>query len=74
MKPLLCVRNLQTTFDVGGKTVRAVDAVSFDLFEGETLSVVGESGCGKTTIGKGILQLLRPTSGAVSLEGIDLIL
>ena len=53
--------------------VRAVDGVTLQIREGRTLALVGESGCGKTTLGKGILQLLRPTSGQVNLEGIDLI-
>jgi oligopeptide/dipeptide ABC transporter ATP-binding protein len=59
MKPLLGVRDLRTTFDVGGQRVRAVDAVSFDLFEGETLGLVGESGCGKTVTALSILKLIE---------------
>jgi len=58
MKPLLSVRDLQTTFVVGGQTVCAVDGVSFDLFEGETLGVVGESGCGKTVTALSVLKLI----------------
>ncbi|UCE63261.1 MAG: ABC transporter ATP-binding protein [Nitrospirota bacterium] len=53
--------------------VRAVDGVTLQIREGQTLALVGESGCGKTTIGMGILQLLRPTSGQVNLEDIDLL-
>jgi oligopeptide transport system ATP-binding protein len=53
--------------------VHAVDGVSFDLRRGETLGLVGESGCGKSTTGRTILQLYRPTSGAVYLEGTDLV-
>lgn len=49
--------------------VRAVDGVSFDIFEGETLGLVGESGCGKSTTGRLILRLIKPTSGEVFLEG-----
>lgn len=49
--------------------VKAVDGVSFDIKRGETLGLVGESGCGKTTTGRAILQLVKPTSGEVSLEG-----
>lgn len=52
--------------------VKAVDGVSFTVHEGETLGLVGESGCGKTTLGKCILQLYRPTSGEVFFEGKDL--
>lgn len=53
--------------------VHAVDGVSFDIVKGETLGLVGESGCGKSTTGRAILQLYRPTSGAVLFEGIDLV-
>jgi oligopeptide/dipeptide ABC transporter ATP-binding protein len=53
--------------------VRAVDGVSFDIERGETLGLVGESGCGKSTTGRTILQLYRPTSGAVQFEDVDLV-
>jgi len=52
--------------------IKAVDGISFDLYEGETLGLVGESGCGKSTTGRAILQLYRPTSGEVIFEGTDL--
>jgi peptide/nickel transport system ATP-binding protein len=52
--------------------VRAVDGVSLDIPRGQTLALVGESGCGKTTVGKGILQLLRPTGGSVQFEDLEL--
>jgi oligopeptide/dipeptide ABC transporter ATP-binding protein len=77
---LLEVRDLVKHFPVGGGlfggqsgVVRAVDGVSFALRRGETLGLVGESGCGKTTTGRCILQLERPTSGAVVFEGRDLV-
>jgi len=77
---ILEVRNLVKYFPVGGggifgKTVgwvRAVDGVSFSIRRGETLGLVGESGCGKTTTGRCILQLERPTSGEVIFEGREL--
>jgi len=53
--------------------VRAVDGVTFDIYRGETLGLVGESGCGKTTAGRTILQLYRPTAGQVIFDGADLI-
>lgn len=53
--------------------VQAVDGISFDVFRGETLGLVGESGCGKSTAGRSILQLYRPTSGSVLFEGVDLV-
>ena len=77
--PLLEVRNLVKHFPAGGGlfggtggVVRAVDGVSFTIARGETLGLVGESGCGKTTTGRCILQLERPTSGQVLFEGRDL--
>jgi oligopeptide transport system ATP-binding protein len=77
--PLLEVRNLVKHFRVGGGlfggepgVVRAVDGVSFAIRRGETLGLVGESGCGKTTTGRCILQLERPTSGEIIFEGQDL--
>ncbi len=53
--------------------VHAVDDISFDIYRGETLGLVGESGCGKSTTGRTILQLYRPTSGHVYLQGTDLV-
>ncbi len=81
-KPLLRVQNLVKHFPIS-KTrwvlfsetvgaVHAVDDVSFDLIQGETLGLVGESGCGKSTTGRTVLQLHRPTSGHVFFEGKDL--
>ncbi|WP_299024201.1 dipeptide ABC transporter ATP-binding protein [uncultured Thermanaerothrix sp.] len=53
--------------------VHAVDGLTFDVYRGETLGLVGESGCGKSTTGRTILQLYRPTSGSVHFEGVDLV-
>ena len=78
MNPLLQVRNLKTHFPIRrgflSRTVghvKAVDGVSFELFPGKTLGLVGESGCGKTTVGRSILRLIAPTSGEVRFKGED---
>jgi len=77
-KPILEVRNLITRFPVKGgffrrtvAWVHAVEDVSFDLPRGETLSLVGESGCGKSSAGRSILRLVEPMSGEIRLEGRD---
>jgi peptide/nickel transport system ATP-binding protein len=66
---LLDVAGLVKHFAVPGGAVRAVDGVSFTLDRGETLSLVGESGCGKSTVGRCILRLIRPTGGQIELSG-----
>src|SRR5687767_4093304 len=79
--PLLSVRNLakhyvrKTGLFGGSKgVVKAVDGVSFEVFPGETLGLVGESGCGKTTTGRAILRLIEPTAGVVVFEGNDVLI
>ena len=74
---LISVRDVVKHFEIQGGmlgvskigAVRAVDGVSFDVRTGETLGLVGESGCGKTTLGKVILRLIAPTSGSVTFKG-----
>ncbi len=76
---ILEVSNIKTYFPVNktmfGKAksfVKAVDDVSFDVYEGETLGLVGESGCGKTTLGRTILRLIEPTGGIIKFQGQDI--
>jgi oligopeptide transport system ATP-binding protein len=78
--PLLRVEHLVKHFEVGkgffgrkSAVVRAVDDISFDVWPGETLALVGESGCGKSTTGRLILRLIDPTSGAVTFDGRDVL-
>ncbi|MCG8570167.1 MAG: ATP-binding cassette domain-containing protein [Spirochaetes bacterium] len=69
---LVKVRNLKMHFPVGNKKVlKAVDDVSFDIYRGETLGLVGESGCGKTTCGRAILGIYQATSGSVQYKGLN---
>jgi len=76
---VLKIENLSVWFptekSIFGKTLtytKAVDDVSFDLYKGETLGLVGESGCGKTTLGRTLLRLIEPTSGKIIYNGVDL--
>jgi len=77
--PLLAVQNLKVHFPVAGgglfrprETVKAVDGVSFTLEPGETLGLVGESGCGKTTLGRALLRLTPVTAGHIHLDGTEI--
>ena len=77
-KVILSVKNLKTYFDVTKgifskkQIVKAVDDVSFDVYENETFGLVGESGCGKTTLGRTIVKLYEPESGSIEFEGRDI--
>lgn len=79
LEPILSVKSLQVYFPIQKGVlkrtvghVKAVDTISFDLYRDETIAIVGESGCGKTTLGKALLQLIRPTAGEVNYLGHDL--
>jgi oligopeptide transport system ATP-binding protein len=79
-KPIISVRDLRVHFPVDGRSlfassdqvVKAVDGVSLDIYAGETFGLVGESGCGKTTLGRAILRLVEPTSGQILFRDRDL--
>jgi len=77
-KALISVRDLKMHFPIGGglfnkkKILKAVDGVSFDVFRGETFGLVGESGCGKTTVGRTIVRLYQPTDGKIIFDGTDI--
>ncbi|MDZ7679726.1 MAG: oligopeptide/dipeptide ABC transporter ATP-binding protein [Acidimicrobiales bacterium] len=71
--PLISVEHLTVEFPLKkGLKVHAVSDISFDILEGETLGLVGESGCGKSTTGRALMQLPRPTSGTVTFRGQDM--
>src|SRR5712692_8456677 len=76
---LVDVKGLKVYFPIKGgilnrtvANVKAVDGVDLFVRRGETLGLVGESGCGKTTTGRAILQLIKPTAGSVKLDGVEL--
>jgi peptide/nickel transport system ATP-binding protein len=69
--PILKVENLAVRFDLPNGRVHAVEDVSFDLRPGETLSLVGESGCGKSTTGRAILRLINTAAGSITIDGQD---
>jgi peptide/nickel transport system ATP-binding protein/oligopeptide transport system ATP-binding protein len=80
VRPLVEVQNLVKHFPVRGGVlqrviawVQAVDGVTFTIREGETLGLVGESGCGKTTVGRAMLRLIEPTGGSVRFDGTDVL-
>src|SRR5215218_5181525 len=72
---LISVRGLVKNYPVEGSddVVRAVDGVSFEILAGETLGLVGESGCGKSTVGRCLLRLIEPTAGSVNFQGRDVL-
>jgi oligopeptide/dipeptide ABC transporter ATP-binding protein len=70
--PVVAVRDLQKHYRTGQKSVYALNGVSLDVMPGETLGVVGESGCGKTTLAKTLLRLIEPTSGKIIVNGLDI--
>jgi oligopeptide/dipeptide ABC transporter ATP-binding protein len=73
-QPLVEIENLKKYFSVPHKqVVRAVDGISFTINRGETLGLVGESGCGKTTVGRCVLRLIEPTFGQIRFDGRDLL-
>ena len=72
MTPLLEVRDLKKYFKSRAGMLHAVDGVNFTLDKGKTLGVVGESGCGKTTLGRTVLHLIEPTDGRIFFEGKDI--
>ena len=78
VQPLVRVRDLKMHFPIHSGILRrhtgdvkAVDGISFDILKGETLGLVGESGCGKSTVGRAILRLYEPTAGSVEIDGED---
>lgn len=72
MEPLISVRNLRKYFFVGEGVLKAVDGISFDIYPGETFGLVGESGCGKSTVGRTIVRLYEPTDGEMIYDGRDI--
>ena len=69
MEKLISIKNLKKYFKVPSGTLKAVDDVSFDIYDGETFGLVGESGCGKSTCGRIMLRLYEPTGGEIIFNG-----
>jgi peptide/nickel transport system ATP-binding protein len=69
---LLTLSDVKTVYASGGKSLRAVDGVSFEIRKGETVGLVGESGCGKSTLGRTIMRLVDPSAGRITFDGVDL--
>ncbi len=72
MKALLQIRDLRVEFRNRDRRVQVINSLSLDVYEGETLGVVGESGCGKTTLGRCVVRLIAPSGGQIVLDGRDL--
>jgi peptide/nickel transport system ATP-binding protein len=72
-QPLVEVKNLKVEFTKGGRTVSAVAGVSFEIYQGETLGLVGESGCGKSTTGRALMRIVESNGGEVLLDGTDIL-
>lgn len=69
VEPLISARNIKKYFDVSEGKLKAVDGISFDIYPGETFGLVGESGCGKSTVGRTIIRLYEPTDGELIFNG-----
>lgn len=73
LQPLLEIKELKKYFNVNGQQLKAVNGLSLSIQEGETVGLVGESGCGKSTAGKTIIRLYNPTSGEIIFNGVDVV-
>ncbi|WP_317317098.1 ATP-binding cassette domain-containing protein, partial [Peptostreptococcus russellii] len=72
-KILIEIKKLSKHFNIGNKRVlKAVEDIDINIYRGETLGIVGESGCGKTTLGRTIINLYKPTKGKILYDGVDI--